>query len=179
MLDSTQCMCINAWLYIYIFLRLLPAFFPLQFICKYMYMPAREYLVIFFGLLHACERIFQDLGFSWFSLFVIVLIRSPAVTGTSILGIKYDGGVMLAADTLGTFSKFCAHENPYHRVIHCLVCSNGLGWSHVFVRCVVVVWSGSRVPCCLSRWIKVDIWQFNSCIVESNFSKHTELVSWN
>jgi hypothetical protein len=27
--------------------------------------------------------------------------RSPAVTGTSILGIKYNGGVMLAADTLG------------------------------------------------------------------------------
>ena len=28
-------------------------------------------------------------------------IRSPAVSGTSILGLKYDGGVMIAADTLG------------------------------------------------------------------------------
>lgn len=36
-----------------------------------------------------------------FNNMVMIVNRSPAVTGTSILGIKYDGGVMIAADTLG------------------------------------------------------------------------------
>lgn len=29
--------------------------------------------------------------------------RQPLVTGTSVIGIKYEGGVMLAADNLGAF----------------------------------------------------------------------------
>ena len=31
--------------------------------------------------------------------------QDPIVTGTSILGIKYDGGVLLAADTLGSYGS--------------------------------------------------------------------------
>ena len=30
-----------------------------------------------------------------------ILIRYPTTTGTSVLGVKFDGGVLLAADTLG------------------------------------------------------------------------------
>jgi 20S proteasome alpha/beta subunit len=30
--------------------------------------------------------------------------QQPIMTGTSVLGIKYDGGVMLAADTLGALA---------------------------------------------------------------------------
>ena len=33
--------------------------------------------------------------------------RHPMVTGTSVLGITFNGGVMIAADTLG-MSKFCS-----------------------------------------------------------------------
>ena len=31
--------------------------------------------------------------------------RQPIVTGTSVIGITYKGGVMLAADTLGPFGQ--------------------------------------------------------------------------
>lgn len=31
----------------------------------------------------------------------------PIVTGTSVLGVKYKDGVMLAADTLGAYSVIC------------------------------------------------------------------------
>jgi 20S proteasome subunit beta 7 len=31
--------------------------------------------------------------------------QSPAVTGTSVLGVCYDGGVLLAADTLGSYGS--------------------------------------------------------------------------
>jgi hypothetical protein len=40
---------------------------------------------------------------STFSNFSILTARSPIVTGTSVLAIKFDGGVMMAADTLGAF----------------------------------------------------------------------------
>ena len=42
-------------------------------------------------------------AFSWHldALSVIVISRSPYVTGSSVLGITYAGGVMLASDTLG------------------------------------------------------------------------------
>ena len=33
----------------------------------------------------------------------VLIIRQPIVTGTSVIGLKYKDGVMLAADNLGTF----------------------------------------------------------------------------
>lgn len=35
----------------------------------------------------------------------ISVCRSPMVTGTSVLGLKFSGGVMLAADTVGSFGS--------------------------------------------------------------------------
>lgn len=37
---------------------------------------------------------------------LIALFRQPIVTGTSVLGIIYKDGVMLAADCLGTYLLF-------------------------------------------------------------------------
>lgn len=31
--------------------------------------------------------------------------REPIVTGTSVIGIKYEGGVIIAADTLGSYGS--------------------------------------------------------------------------
>lgn len=31
----------------------------------------------------------------------VIIFRNPIVTGTSVLGIKFEGGVAIAADTLG------------------------------------------------------------------------------
>lgn len=36
---------------------------------------------------------------------------NPMITGTSILGVKYDGGVMLAADTLGSYGSLARFRN--------------------------------------------------------------------
>ncbi|XP_070622412.1 proteasome subunit beta type-4 [Erythrolamprus reginae] len=36
---------------------------------------------------------------------------SPMVTGTSVLGLKFDGGVMIAADTLGSYGSLARFRN--------------------------------------------------------------------
>jgi 20S proteasome alpha/beta subunit len=37
---------------------------------------------------------------------IVVHLRQPIVTGTSVLGIKFKDGVMMAADNLGVFEFF-------------------------------------------------------------------------
>ncbi|GCB82241.1 hypothetical protein scyTo_0023069, partial [Scyliorhinus torazame] len=37
--------------------------------------------------------------------------RSPMVTGTSVLGVKFDGGVILAADMLGSYGSMARFRN--------------------------------------------------------------------
>ena len=37
--------------------------------------------------------------------------RSPTVTGTSVLGVKFNGGVMLAADMLGSYGSMARYRN--------------------------------------------------------------------
>ena len=50
------------------------------------------------GCLVACDCI-------WFSSDLFTLVRYPVTTGTSVLGVAFDGGVMLAADTLGSYGS--------------------------------------------------------------------------
>lgn len=51
----------------------------------------------------------------------IYINRQPYVTGTSVLGIKYKDGVLIAADTAGNFrntsSLFLDHLHEHHQVI--------------------------------------------------------------
>uniref|UniRef100_A0A8C6Z0W2 Proteasome subunit beta n=1 Tax=Nothoprocta perdicaria TaxID=30464 RepID=A0A8C6Z0W2_NOTPE len=42
---------------------------------------------------------------------VLPLLRSPMVTGTSVLGVKFDGGVVIAADTLGSYGSLARFRN--------------------------------------------------------------------
>lgn len=44
-----------------------------------------------------------DFNFNYF--------RNPSVTGTSVLGIKFEGGVMLAADMLGSYGSLARYRN--------------------------------------------------------------------
>lgn len=37
--------------------------------------------------------------------------RNPMVTGTSVLGVKFDGGVVLAADMLGSYGSLARFRN--------------------------------------------------------------------
>lgn len=37
--------------------------------------------------------------------------RSPMVTGTSVLGLKFNGGVMIAADMLGSYGSLARFRN--------------------------------------------------------------------
>ncbi|GCC39388.1 hypothetical protein chiPu_0022759 [Chiloscyllium punctatum] len=37
--------------------------------------------------------------------------RNPMVTGTSVLGVKFDGGVILAADMLGSYGSMARFRN--------------------------------------------------------------------
>lgn len=37
--------------------------------------------------------------------------RTPMVTGTSVLGVKFDGGVMLAADMMGSYGSLARFRN--------------------------------------------------------------------
>lgn len=39
------------------------------------------------------------------------LSRSPMVTGTSVLGVKFDGGVVIAADMLGSYGSLARFRN--------------------------------------------------------------------
>lgn len=41
--------------------------------------------------------------FLYIKLFNSIFYRQPIVTGTSVLGIKFNGGVMMAADNLGNY----------------------------------------------------------------------------
>lgn len=36
---------------------------------------------------------------------LVIILRTPITTGTSVLGVKFDGGVVLAGDMLGLFRK--------------------------------------------------------------------------
>lgn len=37
--------------------------------------------------------------------------RNPMVTGTSVLGVKFDGGVVIAADMLGSYGSLARFRN--------------------------------------------------------------------
>ena len=37
--------------------------------------------------------------------------RQPIVTGTSVIGIKFDGGVLIAADTLGSYGSLARYRD--------------------------------------------------------------------
>ena len=45
------------------------------------------------------------------SLLLLLLSRSPLVTGTSVLGIVFNGGVMIAADMLGSYGSMAMMRN--------------------------------------------------------------------
>ena len=48
----------------------------------------------------------------------------PMVTGTSVLGVTFADGVMLAADTLGTFTKhICVNIQPHQLRLVCVFMS--------------------------------------------------------
>jgi hypothetical protein len=68
------------------------------------------------------------------SAHIELTFRQPLVTGTSVLGIKYKDGVMLAADNLGKLS--CPMMNPradeQHHTDHLLD-------SRIFRGCILLV----------------------------------------
>lgn len=47
------------------------------------------------------------------SVYVLYLLffRAPTVTGTSVLGIKFNGGVLIAADMLGSYGSLARYRN--------------------------------------------------------------------
>jgi 20S proteasome subunit beta 7 len=42
---------------------------------------------------------------------VVVACRSPIVTGTSVLGLKYKDGIMMAADTLASYGSLARFKD--------------------------------------------------------------------
>ena len=49
-------------------------------------------------------------SFFFYLLIFFLFYSQPIVTGSSVLGLKYKGGVILAADTLGLFLMECNDE---------------------------------------------------------------------
>ncbi len=44
-------------------------------------------------------------------IYVIFFLSNPMVTGTSVLGVKFTGGVMIAADMLGSYGSLARFRN--------------------------------------------------------------------
>ena len=47
------------------------------------------------------HTLWVQLNFDFYSTVLLNMIRRPMVTGSSVLGLTFEGGVILAADTLG------------------------------------------------------------------------------
>ena len=42
---------------------------------------------------------------------LLYVFRQPTVTGTSVLGLKFDGGIIIAADMLGSYGSLARYRN--------------------------------------------------------------------